>query len=246
MIFQNQKNAFLGIKTRSPKTRKIDIFPNGLTHGFGPKMAIFATFFFQALQARKMFLMIFYNEKMPFQAIKRSPKSRKIDIFYKGLTRGFGPKMAILATFFIQALQARKMFLMIFQNEKTPFQAMKTKSPKSRKIHIFPKGLTHGFGPKMAIFATFVFQPIQARKMSFMIFQNKKTPLQGIKTRSPKSRKIDIFPNGLTHGFGPKMAIFATFFFQAIQARKMSFMISQNEETFFQAIKTRSPKSRKN
>ena len=24
---------------------------------------------------------------------------------------------------------------------------------------------------------------------------------------------MDIFPKGLTHGFGPKMAIFATFFF---------------------------------
>ena len=40
------KNAFLGYKKRSSKSRKIDIFPKGLTHGFGPKMAIFATFFF--------------------------------------------------------------------------------------------------------------------------------------------------------------------------------------------------------
>ena len=45
----------------------------------------------------------------------------------------------------------------IFYNEKTPFYAIKTKSSKSRKIDIFPKGLTHGFGPKMAIFATFSF-----------------------------------------------------------------------------------------
>ena len=34
-----------------------------------------------------------------------------------------------------------------------------------------------------------------------------------MKTRSSKSRNIDIFPKGLTHGFGPKMAIFSTFFF---------------------------------
>ena len=33
------------------------------------------------------------------------------------------------------------------------------------------------------------------------------------KTRSSKSRKIDIFPKGLTHGFGPKMAIFPNSFF---------------------------------
>ena len=40
-----RKNAFLGYETRSSKSAKIDIFPKGLTHGFGPKMAIFPTFF---------------------------------------------------------------------------------------------------------------------------------------------------------------------------------------------------------
>ena len=40
----------------------------------------------------------------------------------------------------------------------------------------------------------------------------RKTPLSAIKTRSLKSRKIDIFPKGLVHGFGPKLAIFAPFF----------------------------------
>ena len=39
--------AFLGYKKRSSNSRKSDIFPKGLTHGFGPKMAIFPTFFFR-------------------------------------------------------------------------------------------------------------------------------------------------------------------------------------------------------
>ena len=101
---------------------------------------------------------------------------------------------------------------MIFLNKKPPFQAITTRRPKSRKIGIFLKGLTHGFSPKMAIFLTFFFSALEARKMSFIILQNVKTPFQAIKTRSPKSRKINIFPKGLTHGFGPKMAIFPTFF----------------------------------
>ena len=41
-----RKNAFVGYKNKKFKTRKIDISPKGLTHGFGPKMAIFPTFFF--------------------------------------------------------------------------------------------------------------------------------------------------------------------------------------------------------
>ena len=41
-----RKNAFLGNKNNKFKKSKIDIFPKGLTHGFGAKMAIFPTFFF--------------------------------------------------------------------------------------------------------------------------------------------------------------------------------------------------------
>ena len=134
-------------------------------------------------------------------------------------------KLPFFQLFFFQAKKARKMSFMIFQDVKTPFYALKTRSLKKPKIDIFPKGLTHGFGPKMAVFPTIFF-------------------LENIK-RSLKRRKIDIFQKGLTHGFGPKIAIFPNFFFQGIQARKMSFMIFQNEKTPFHAIKTRRSKSRK-
>ena len=151
-------------------------------------------------------------------------------------THGFGPKMATFSTLIFKKIYAKKMSFKIFQNEKTPFQAIKTRSSKSRQIDIFPNGLTHCFSPKMAIFPTFISQEIYARKMSFTIFQNGKTSFQTINTTSLKSRKIDIFPNGLTHGFGPKMAIIPTFIFQEIQAKKMSFTIFQNEKTPFQII----------
>ena len=42
-----RKNVFLRHKNRKFKKSKIDVFPKGLTHGFGPKMAIFPTFFFR-------------------------------------------------------------------------------------------------------------------------------------------------------------------------------------------------------
>ena len=135
-------------------------------------------------------------------------------------------KCQFFKLFFTQLRPGKCFFFLIFQNEKKLFQAIKTRRSKSRKIDIFKKGLTHGFGPKMAIFLTFFFQPIQARKISFMIFQNKKTPFQALKRRSSKSRKVDIFPKGLTHGFDPKMPIFCNFFFfQAKQATKMCFII---------------------
>ena len=41
-----RNNAFLGYKNKKLKKSKIAIFAKGLTHGFGPKMAIFSTSFF--------------------------------------------------------------------------------------------------------------------------------------------------------------------------------------------------------
>ena len=50
-----RKNAFLGYKYKKFKSLKIDIFPKGLTHGFGPKMAIFPTFFLGIIGQENVF-----------------------------------------------------------------------------------------------------------------------------------------------------------------------------------------------
>ena len=171
----------------------------------------FFNLFFKAIQARPMSFTIFQNEKRRYK--NKKFKSRKIDIFAKGLNHCFEPKMSIFPTLLFQAIQAGKMSFRIFQNEKTPFQAIKTRSSKSRKIHIVLKGLTQGFGAKMAISPTF-FYAIQARKMCFKKFQNEKAPLYAIKTKSSKIRKIDIFSKGLTRGMGQKWPFFQLFFRQ--------------------------------
>ena len=123
-------------------------------------------------------------------------------------------KWPFFPLFYFQAKQTRKVSFNIFYNEKPPFLAIKKRCSKNRKIHIFPKGLVNPwFWSKNGHFSNFsFFQAIQARKVSFKIIQNEKTPFLAIKTRSSKRRKIDIFPNGLTHCFGQKMAIFPTFF----------------------------------
>ena len=91
---------------------------------------------------------------------------------------------------------------------------------------------------KWAFFQLF-FQAIQFKKMSFMIFQNEKTPFQATKTRSSKSQKIDIFPKGLAHGFGPKKAIFPPFFFRQYRPGKCLLRYSKAKKRPFQAKKTR-------
>ena len=49
-------NAFVGYKNKKFKSRKIDIFRNGLTHGLGQKMAIFPGFFVRNYRPGKYLL----------------------------------------------------------------------------------------------------------------------------------------------------------------------------------------------
>ena len=157
---------------------------------------------------------IFQSEKTPLQAIKtRSLKSRKIDIFPKGLTHRFGPKIASFSTFFLSNRGQENVFYDILERKKAFLGYKNKKFKKSKNRHFQPRGLTHGFGANTR-FSTFFFQLIYFRKISFTIFQAEKTSFQDIKKRSLKSRKIDMFSKGLTHGFGPKMASFPTFFFR--------------------------------
>ena len=210
-------------------------------------MAIFTRFFLRHYRPGKSLLQYSKTKKAPFQAIKtKSSRSRKINFFPKGITHGFWSKIGHFSNLFLfQAIQARKMSFTIFYNGKAPFWAIKTRSSKRGKIDIFQKGLTHGFGPEMSIFPIFFFRHY-TRNMSFTIFQNEKTPFQAIKIRSSKSRKNKFFSKGDNPWFLSKNGHFSNFFFfQPIQARKMSFTIFQNEKTPFQAMKTRSSKKRK-
>ena len=54
-----RENAFLGYKNNKFKSEKIATFAKGLTHGFGPKLAIFPSFFFRPYRPGKQCFTIF-------------------------------------------------------------------------------------------------------------------------------------------------------------------------------------------
>ena len=87
------------------------------------------------------------------------------------------------------------------------------KNENFKKSKNWPKGLAHGFGPKMAIFSTFLFLSNIGQENVFHNTLERKNAFLAYKNKKFNSRKIDIFPKGLTNGLGPKMAIFRTFFF---------------------------------
>ena len=91
--------------------------------------------------------------------------------------------MAIFPTFFFRHYRLAKCILLYSITKKSLFLAIETRSSKSRKNDIFPKGLTYGFGPKMAFFHPFflgtlsqenVFYDILERKNAFLGYKNKK------------------------------------------------------------------------
>ena len=68
-----------------------------------------------------------------------------------------------------------------------------------------------------------VFYDILERKNAFLSYKNNKF----------KSSKIEIFPKGLTHGFGPKMAMFPTFIFRQYRPEKCALRYSRTKNTSF-------------
>ena len=74
--------------------------------------------------------------------------------------------------------------------------------------------MTHGFGPKMAIFPTFFFLGNIGKENVFYDTLEQENVFLGYKNKKFKQRKIDFFPKGLTHAFGQKMASFPIFFFR--------------------------------
>ena len=74
--------------------------------------------------------------------------------------------------------------------QKNAFPSYKKKEiEKVKKIDTFPKGLTHGLGPKIAFFPTFLFGHCRPGKCLLRYSRTKKTPFYAIKTRTSKSQK---------------------------------------------------------
>ena len=159
MIFQNEKTPFQAIERRSPKSRKIDIFPKGLTNGFGPKMAIFPFLFFLGNIGQEN---VFYDILERKNAIlgyknKKSKKSKNWH-FSKGVNPWFWFKNSHFFNFLFLGNKGQENVFYDILKRKIVFLPYKKKEvQRVEKLAFFLKGLTHGFAPKIAIFPTFFF-----------------------------------------------------------------------------------------
>ena len=66
----------------------------------------------------------------------------------------FGPKMAIFPFFFLANIGHENVFYNILERNNAFLSYKNKKLKKVEKLTFFQRGLTYGFGPKMAIFPT--------------------------------------------------------------------------------------------
>ena len=80
--------------------------------------------------------------------------------------------------------------------QKNAFPSEKTRTSKSPKLDTFPKGLTYGFGPKMAIFPSFLFMHYRPAKCLLRYSRTKKRFSSLKKQELQKVQKFPFFQRG--------------------------------------------------
>ena len=95
----------------------------------------------------------------------------------------------------------------------------------------------------MAIFTSFLFRQDRPGKRLFFAILERKIFFQGYKNKKSKKSKNWPFSKGFTHGFGPKMAIFPTFFLGNIGQENVFYDILERKNAFLGSKNKKSKKS---
>ena len=122
---------------------------------------------------------------------------------------------------------------------------MKTTSPKSRKIDIFPKGLTHGLGSKKAIFPTFFLGNMGQENVFYDILE-RKNALLGHKNKNSKKSKNWHFCKGVNPCFWSKSGHFSNFLLLGNIGRENVFYNILERKNAFLGYKNKKSKKSKN
>ena len=133
----------------------------------------------------------------------------------------------------------------IFQNEKTPFQSIKTSSSKSGKIAIFPKGLVHGLGQKLTIFPSFFLRRYRPGKCVFRYSETKKRVSQLLNKKSKRSKYCH-FIKRVSSWFWSQIDHFSIFVFFGNTGQENVFYDILERKNVFLSYKNKKFKKSKN
>ena len=141
-------------------------------------------------------------------------------------------KLPFWQLFFLGNIAQENVFYDILEG-KNAFLGYKNKKFKKWKNWHFSNGLTHAFGPKMAILAPFLFRQYTPGKCLLQYSRTRKRLSTLWKKEIQKVEKLTFFPKRITHRFGPKMSIFPTFFFRQYRVGKCLLWYSRTKRRLF-------------
>ena len=121
-------------------------------------------------------------------------------------------KWLFFQLFFLGNINQENLFDDILEPKNAFLGYTNKKSKKSQYLH-FSKGLTHGFGPKMAIFPTFCFLGNIGQENVFYDILKRKNAFQGYKNKNSKKSQNWHFSQGVNLWFWSKNGHFSNFFF---------------------------------
>ena len=154
-----RKNAFLDCKKNKFKKSKNWHFFKGVKPWFWSKNGPFSNFFFFGNISHENFFYDILERKNHFLGDKNKKLKKSKNCHYsKGVNQWFlYKKWPFFQLCFARQYRPGKRLCFRYSRTKDARLGYKKRSSKSRKIAIFPKRLTHGFGPKMTIFPTSFF-----------------------------------------------------------------------------------------
>ena len=153
--------------------------------------------------------------------------------------------MAIFPSFSFRQYRPDKCVLRYSRTKRTTFQAKKTTRSKRRKTWDFSRRVNPFFCSKNSHFSNLFFLGNIGQENVFYDILERKNAFLGYKNNKFKTRNIEIFPKGLTHGFSAKMAIFPTFFFGNI-GQETAFCDILERKTVFLGCKNKKFRKSKN
>ena len=146
----------------------------GLTHGFGPKMAILATFFVGNIGQENVFYDIL-ERKNAFLGYKNKKfKKSKNWHFFKGVNPWFWSKNGPFSNFFFLGNIGQENVFYDILERKNPFLGYKNKKFKKSKNWHFSKGVNPWFWSKNGHFYNFFFWQYRPGKCLLRYSRTKK------------------------------------------------------------------------
>ena len=135
-----QKNAFLGYKNKKFKLSKIDIFPKGLTYGFGRKISIFPFFLLRNIGQKKFFDDILQRKNAFLRFKNKKLKKSKNWHFSKKANPWFWFRNCHFWKFFFRQYRPGKCLLWYSRTKKRLCRLLKQEVEKVDKLTFFQRG----------------------------------------------------------------------------------------------------------